>query len=314
MRNEFTLTWSESIPPDTRIVEGRWWKPPFPVSMISVGEEAARQFKIRIGSILEFDASGRTVRGKVANVRSIEFSRPGISNQFIFSPGSLSDVPVSYIGTVRMDPSRVADFQSALFKQYPGITSIDVGQVLVRIQELLDKISAVIHFVAVFAIISGIIILASSVVSTRHQRMKEAILFKTLGATRRQVLGIQAAEFLILGSAAGLVGGTLAAITAYFLLGKLLDTEFAFQWIPLLTGDRGDGTAVDRHGMAGQPRSFEPQAARNPERKLIFPMRRYDRTRSRVRLARPRSARIFSEGNPVLISHPIASKYPAFNA
>ena len=258
MRNEFTLTWSESIPPDTRIVEGRWWKPPFPASLISVGEEAARQFKIRIGSVLEFDASGRKIRGRVANVRSIEFSRPGISNQFIFSPGSLSDVPVSYIGTVRMDSARVADFQSALFKRYPGITSIDVGQVLVRIQELLDKISAVIHFVAVFAIISGIIILASSVVSTRHQRMKEAILFKTLGATRRQVLGIQAAEFLILGSAAGLVGGTLAAIAAHFLLGKLLDTEFAFQWIPLLTGDRGDGTAVDWHGMAGQPRSFEP--------------------------------------------------------
>lgn len=236
MRNEFTLTWSESIPPDTRIVEGRWWKPPFPASLISVGEEAARQFKMRIGSVLEFDASGRKIRGRVANVRSIEFSRPGISNQFIFSPGSLSDSPVSYIGTVRMDSARVADFQSALFKRYPGITSIDVGQVLVRIQGLLDKISAVIHFVAVFAIISGIIILASSVVSTRHQRMKEAILFKTLGATRRQVLSIQAAEFLILGSAAGLVGGTLAAITAHFLLGNLLDTEFAFQWIPLLTG------------------------------------------------------------------------------
>lgn len=236
MRNEFTLTWSDSIPPDTRIVEGSWWKPPFTFSMISVGEEAARQFNIQIGSILEFDASGKTVRGKVINVRNIEFSRPGISNQFIFSPGSLSGFPVSYIGTLRMNPSRVADFQGALFKKYPGITSIDVGQVLVRIQELLNKVSTIIHFVALFAIVSGIIILASSVASTRHQRMKEAILFKMLGATRQQVIGIQAAEFLIIGSMAGLVGGTLAAVTSYFLLGRLLDTEFAFQWIPLATG------------------------------------------------------------------------------
>jgi putative ABC transport system permease protein len=236
MQNEFTLTWSDSIPPDTRIVEGSWWHPPFAIPMISVGEEAVRQFKIRIGSILEFDASGSTVRGRVVNVRNIEFSRPGISNQFIFSPGALSDLPVSYIGTVRMDASRVADFQSALFRKYPGITSIDVGQVLVRIQQLLDKIATVIHFVAVFAIIAGIIILASSVASTRYQRIKEAILFKTLGATRRQVIGIQAAEFLIIGSAAGLVGGTLAAITAYFLLGKLLDTDFAFQWLALAVG------------------------------------------------------------------------------
>lgn len=236
MQNEFTLSWSGLIPPDTRIVEGGWWQPPFATPMISVGQEAARQFKIRIGSILEFDATGRAVRGTVVNIRDIEFSRPGISNQFIFSPGSLSDLPVSYIGTAKMDPSRVANFQSALFKQYPGVTSIDVGQVLVRIQELLDKISSIIRFVAVFAIVSGIIILASSVASTRHQRIREAILLKTLGATRRQVIRIQAAEFLIIGSAAGLVGGTLAAITAYFLLGKLLDTKFEFQWLPLVTG------------------------------------------------------------------------------
>lgn len=130
----------------------------------------------------------------------------------------------------------MANFQTALFKQYPGVTSIDVGQVLVRIQELLNKVSSIIRFVAVFAIVSGIIILASSVAATRHQRIREAILLKALGATRRQVVRIQAAEFLIIGSCAGLVGGILAAIAAYFLLGKLLDTEFEFQWIPLVTG------------------------------------------------------------------------------
>jgi putative ABC transport system permease protein len=241
-QGEFTLTWTESIPPDTRIAGGRWWKPPYNEPMISVGEEAARQFKISIGSILEFDINGRIIRGKVVNTRDIEFSRPGISNQFIFSPGVLDGLPVSYIGTVRMPASRVADFQSRLFKQFPGITSIDVGQVLVRIQDLLDKVSTVIRFVSIFAIISGVVILASSVISTRHQRMRDAILLKTLGATRAQVAGIQAAEFLIIGSAAGLVGGILAAIAAHFLLGKLLNTDFDFQWMPLMTAMAG--TAV----------------------------------------------------------------------
>jgi putative ABC transport system permease protein len=235
MQSEFTLSWSEKIPPDTRIVQGQWWNPPYAHSMISVGEYAAQQFKIHIGSVLEFDVSGRKVRGEVVNIRDIEFSRPGISNQFVFSPGALDGLPTSYIGTARVDSARVAEFQGSLFKQFPNITSIDVGQVLVRIQDLLDKISTVIRFVAVFAIVSGIIILASSVVSTRYQRIREAILLKTLGATRSQVAGIQAAEFLIVGSAAGLVGGILAAIAAYFLLGRLLDTKFEFQWLPLLT-------------------------------------------------------------------------------
>jgi putative ABC transport system permease protein len=231
---EFNLTWSESKPPDMRIIEGQWWQPPFDTPLVSVGESAAEHLKIQIGSILEFDIAGTMVRGEVLNIRDSEFSRPGTSNQFIFSPGSLDGLPSAYIGTVRMEPSLVLQLQSSLFEQFPHITSIDVGQVLTRVQDLLNKVSTVIRFIAFFAIVSGIIILAASVVSTRYQRIREVVLLKTLGATRPKISRMQAAEFLIIGSAAGLVGGLLAAIAAHYLLGYLLSTEFEFQWIPLL--------------------------------------------------------------------------------
>jgi putative ABC transport system permease protein len=233
---EFTLTWSESIPPDTTIVEGRWWRAPHHARLISVGESAARRLKIRVGSTLEFDVAGTTVRGEVVNIRETEFSRPGTSNQFVFSPGSLDGLPASFIGASRIPASGVAEFQSALFRQFPNVTSIDVGQVLTRVQDLLNKLAHVIRFVAFFAILSGIVILVAGVVSTRYQRIREVVLLKTLGATRPQIARIQAAEFLIIGSAAGLIGGILAAIAAHYLLGNLLHTEFKFQWIPLLAG------------------------------------------------------------------------------
>jgi putative ABC transport system permease protein len=122
---------------------------------------------------------------------------------------------------------------------FPNVTSIDVGQVLLRVQDLLNKLSRIIRFIALFAIFSGIIILAAGVVSTRYQRIREVVLLKTLGGTRLQIAKIQAAEFLIIGSAAGLTGGFLAAVAAHYLLGKLLHTEFEFQWIPLLSATVG---------------------------------------------------------------------------
>jgi putative ABC transport system permease protein len=204
--------------------------------MISVGEGAARILKIRLGSILEFSSSGRNVRGKVVNIREIEFGRPGSSNQFIFSPGALEGLPASYIGALKMVPLEIPRFQSALFAKFPSVTSIDVGQILARVQQLLDRITSVIRFIALFAILAGIILLASSVVATRYERIREAVLLKTLGATRAQVARIQAAEFLIIGLAAGLIGCLLAAAAADYLLGKLLDTEFSFRWLPLLVG------------------------------------------------------------------------------
>ncbi len=235
-QHEFVLTWTESLPPDTRLVEGRWWKKPINAPEVSVGLHSAQHLRIRLGSTMDFESSGRIIHATVTSIRDVDFSRPGTNNQFIFSPGSLDGLPASYVGGLRVAPSSVVALQSALFDRFPNVTSLDVGQLLTRIQTMLDKIAAVIRFVALFAISAGVIILASSVASTRYQRTREAVLLKTLGATRSVVARIHAAEFLIVGLAAGFIGCLLASAAAYFMLGHLLETEFKFQWLPVIAG------------------------------------------------------------------------------
>ena len=233
---EFVLTWTPELPPDTRILEGEWWKPPYESALISVGQYAAKQLNIGVGNTLEFLSSGKRIQGKVANVRDVEFSRPGTNNQFIFSPGSLDGLPSSYVGNLRVAAPQVVALQNGLFGRFPNVTSLDVGQVLVAVQKIVDKIAGIIRFIALFAILSGVIILASSVATTRYQRIREAVLLKTLGATRGAVAKIHAAEFLIIGAVAGTIGCLLAAAAADYLLGRLLDTEFEFQWLPMVVG------------------------------------------------------------------------------
>jgi len=235
-RREFTLTWTEALPPDTSILEGEWWRKPFDKPMVSVEAYAAERYGISVGSILEFEISGRVLSAEVTSIRNTEFPRPGGSNQFIFSPGSLEGFPASYIGTVRMPAPAVAEFQKSLFRRFPNVTSIDVGDILIRVQDLLDRLSVVVRFIALFAIASGLIILASSVTSTRYRRIRETILFRILGATRSQLRWILTVELLTIGSSAGLVGGLLAAGAAHYLLGNLLDVDFEFRWGSLLAG------------------------------------------------------------------------------
>jgi putative ABC transport system permease protein len=235
-QTEFVLTWTEKLPPDTRLVQGAWWTPPFREPMVSVGSTAARWLKIRLGSMLEFAAGGKTLRARATSIRDFDFSRPGNNNQFIFAPGALDGCPASYVGGVRVVPSDVAKVQSVLFDRFPTVTSIDVGQVLMRVQDLVDKIANVIRFVAFFSIVSGVIILASSIVATRYQRIREAVLLKTLGATRAQLARIQAAEFLVVGLVAGLIGSLLASVAARFVLGRMLEVESSFRWRPVLFG------------------------------------------------------------------------------
>jgi putative ABC transport system permease protein len=233
---EFVLTWNPEVPPDTTIIEGKWWNAPYEGPLISVGQNAARNLRIGVGTTLEFLSSGQVVRGKVANIRDTEFSRPGTNNQFIFSPGALDGLPASYVGNLRVAPDKIVALQSAVFARFPNVTSIDVGHILTTIQNILDKVSNIIRFVTFFAIAAGVIILASSVATTRYQRIREAALLKTLGATRGVVARIHAAEFLIIGLVAGMIGCLLAAAAADYLLGRLLETEFKFQWLPMLAG------------------------------------------------------------------------------
>ncbi len=233
---EFILSWSSTIPPDTKLTAGAWWRVPSESPQISVGQHAAEHLRVRVGDTMEFESSGKVIRGRVVNVREAEFARPGSSNQFIFSPGSLDGLPASYVGTIRVKPPEVPRVQRELFRRFPNVTSIDLGNILARIQDLLDRIASVIRFIAAFAILCGIIMLASSVASTRYQRIREAVLLKTLGATRSQVARVQAAEFLIIGLMAGLIGGLLGAAAAQILLGTMLDTEFEFRYVPLLVG------------------------------------------------------------------------------
>lgn len=237
-RGEFQLTWAEKLPPDARILEGKWWdeksSPDESGStggpQVSVAEFLSRNFEIHPGDELEFSAFGKLFKAWVASVREVLFVRPGSNNAFIFSPGVLDGLPASYVANLKIRPEAIGIVQRQLFNKFPTITSVHVGEILATVQKLLDRISLVIQFVAAFAILAGGIILASAVAATRQRRVKESVLLKTLGATRALVARIQAVEFLVLGFAAGAVGSLAANALAYYLLGYLLDAPYDFRW------------------------------------------------------------------------------------
>src|ERR1019366_6435211 len=79
-----------------------------------------------------------------------------------------------------------------------------------------------------FTIVAGAIILASSVAGTRFGRVREVVILKTLGATRRRVAGIFSMEFLVLGAAAGLLGSALATGFTALVVKRLLKADFHF--------------------------------------------------------------------------------------
>ncbi len=225
-----TVSWSRELPPNTRVVEGSWWSGPEPATaQVSVAEETARRLGVEPGGTLGFNLAGRTVEARVACLHRTEAIRPGASIEYIFSPGVLERLPLTYYGGVRVEPAAVAPLQRAVYARYPTVTVVDVADVLVIVQDVVDQVALVIRFVSAFAILAGAVILASSVAGTRFRRIREVAVLKTLGATRARVAAVFSLEFLILGGVAGLMGSLLASGFTAVALGRLFD-DVSFRW------------------------------------------------------------------------------------
>lgn len=221
-----SVTTVHARPRETEILSGAWWEGRPAVPQVCAAEEAARILHLKPGMTLEWSAWGRSLKSNLACIQRTDSVRMTARFEFIFSPGSLAGFPAIYYGNIRVRPRDVGALQRAVYEAMPTVTVINMADVLEIVQQVVDQISLVVRFVSAFTIVAGAIILASSVAGTRFRRVREVVILKTLGATRRRVAGIFSMEFLVLGAAAGLLGSALATGFAALVVKRLLKAEF----------------------------------------------------------------------------------------
>ena len=230
------VTTVRALPPGVQVLKGRWWNDGSTEPLVAVEDQAARALKIGPGSTLDFDSFGQILHTRVAAVYRTEQFRMGGMTEFTFTPATLAGLPAIYYGGLRMKSGSVGLLQRALYERYPTITVLSVAEALSIVQEVVDQIALVMRFLSVFAILAGVIILASSVAGTRFRRVREVVILKTLGGTRRKIAAVFTVEFLIIGSVAGFMGGLLANGFANIVLARrFTEMHISFHpWIVII--------------------------------------------------------------------------------
>jgi len=215
-----SITWSEAIPRGTKITQGQWWKNSGDPSL-AVVDRVAQRLHLHIGSEVDFYVNDRTIATKVSAIYKVDGEHAFARSEFILAPGLLRDTPATWYGAVHVAPARIALLERVLFAAYPTITVINLADILQTIQDVAGHIILVIRFLAGFSILSGAIILASSVASTRFRRIREVVVLKTLGATRNRIAQVFSIEFIVLGLLSGAVGVVFANLLARVLLHRM---------------------------------------------------------------------------------------------
>jgi putative ABC transport system permease protein len=226
------LSWADTPPEGDKVTQGKWWTDSS-VAELAVGEGVAQRVHLGIGSAVELETGGTVRTLKVAAIYRADGQHIGARESFMLPSGQLKDQAAVWYGGAHIDPKQVAAMERALFQVYPTITVINLADVLVRIESVVNQITFVVRFLAGFSIFAGLMILASSIASTRFRRMREAVVLKTLGATRMRIVRTFSVEFSVLGLLAGSVGVVFANILTRVLLRKL-EVGFHIEWYATL--------------------------------------------------------------------------------
>ena len=222
------LTWADAAPAGDKITQGRWWTNPG-AGELAVNEGVAERLHLGVGSAVELEVGGRVRALKVAAIYRADGQHLGAQVSFVLPSGQLKDEAATWYGGAHVDPKQVANMERGLFAAYPTVSVINLADVLERIESVVDQITFVVRFLAGFSIFAGLTILASSIAGTRFRRMREAVVLKTLGATRMRVVRTFSVEFSVLGLLAGSVGVVFANLLTRVLLHKL-EVGFHIEW------------------------------------------------------------------------------------
>jgi putative ABC transport system permease protein len=222
-----TLTWSDTVPAGLKLHRGAWWGSGVD-GKVAVSEGLAKRMQVGIGSTIVFTAQERRIPVTVAALYANDGQHVFARSDFILSQPSLAHLPVVWYGAVHVDTAQIPQMQRALFAAYPTVTVINIADLLDTVAGVVHQVTLIVRFLAAFSILSGLVILASSVASTRFRRIREVVVLKTLGARRARVAAVFGVEFTVLGLLAGCVGVIFANLLTFILLHRL-DVPYRFQ-------------------------------------------------------------------------------------
>jgi putative ABC transport system permease protein len=255
---EFNLTWTARMQRDNRIVAGRWWNEQgegagVQRDQFSVERGLAETLGVSMGDALTFDVGGTPVTGKVTSLRSVDWDSFNVNFFVAAPPGLLDGYPATYVTSLYLAPGRIA-VMNALVKSFPNVVLIDVAQALAQVQRMMDQAARAVQFVFLFTLVAGLVVLYAAIASTQDERVYQATIMRTLGASRTQINRAHLVEFTVIGAAAGFVAACGASGLGYFLAKRFLQLDYAPDPAVWLIGIAGGSLGVALAGYIGTRR------------------------------------------------------------
>jgi putative ABC transport system permease protein len=247
------LSYSETVPEGSRVVAGSWWPAHYSGEpLVSFEADIAKGLGLKIGDTVTVNVLGRNVTARVANLREVKWESLSLNFVLVFSPNTLAGAPHNLLATVMLPKDAPlageARLAQEIGREFPATTAVRVKDAIEAFDAIFNRIMVAVRAASSVTLLAGAFVLAGALATAQRRRIQQAVILKTLGATRRRILLSHLAEYAILALLTSFIALGIGALAAWVTVVHIMHVEFAFS--PLAAA-QAIGLAVGLVGLFG---------------------------------------------------------------
>jgi putative ABC transport system permease protein len=235
LQSDRGLTYTSEIPAGSRLVEGQWWAPDYDgPPLVSFEKKIADGLGLKIGDAVTVNVLGRNITARIGNMRTVEWESLGINFVLVYSPGAFRGAPHTHIATLTYPHGSTVEEEDKLLKAaaeaFPTVTTVRVKDAIEAVAKVVSNLALGIRGASLVTLLAAVLVLGGALAAGHRNRVYDAVVLKTLGATRARLLGAYALEYLVLGLATAIFGVAAGSIAAFLVVTRVMNLTFV--WLP----------------------------------------------------------------------------------
>lgn len=239
LRGDRGLSFAETVPAGSKVVEGEWWSKDYAGDpLVSFEADLAKGLGVSVGDTVTVNVLGRNVTARISNLREVQWESLELNFVMVFSPNTLQGAPHAYLATVTLPKEAAlkdeAELARAIGKSFPNQTVIRVKDAINAFNTVFAKVMTAVRAAGLVTLLAGALVLAGAFATAQRRRSLEAVILKTLGATRVRITKIHLAEYLVLAAVTACAAVLIGALAAYLAVTLVMKIDFSFSWVPVV--------------------------------------------------------------------------------
>ena len=233
LRGDRGLTYADAVPENATLVQGQWWPKDYSGEpLVSFSADEGKEIGLKLGDTITVNVLGRNVTARIANFRTVEWESMSINFVMIFSPNTFAGAPHSWLATLTIPDATAAGeakILNAVTRAFPAVTTVRVKDALDVVNRIVGQLGTAIRAAAGVALIASVLVLAGALAAGNRARIHDAVVLKTLGATRRTLITAFSLEYMLIGLATAIFALAAGGIAAWFVVARIMTLPSSFQ-------------------------------------------------------------------------------------